>query len=238
LVSTRPSTTFFTALTLFDTGAYTSFVNREVAKWFEGATEAVFSAHSSKFDIPTASVELAGTQLSGSIYGTVVFDLTLFNEVTQSDDILTNIRANVIDSCIEVIIGLPDIRVHRLIHHIPSYFDTPDPNYFELNANMDDTTSTVRAATRPLSLIRPDVVRTATNVAVCRGALPCQTCVDLIAMGYDNTLCSLAGRPHTPRPREIRELVEKWDIFDPLEDDDDIDWKHNPFDVDFIDDER
>jgi hypothetical protein len=28
----RNSTTYFTALTLFDTGAYTSFVNREVAK--------------------------------------------------------------------------------------------------------------------------------------------------------------------------------------------------------------
>ncbi len=60
-------------------------------------------------------------------------------------------------------------------------------------------------------------------------------------MGYENSLCS-----HTPRPREIRnhppiseaELVKKRDIFDPLEDDDDIDWKHNPFDVDFIDDER
>jgi hypothetical protein len=98
-----------------------------------------------------------------TVYGTVVFDLTLFNEVTQSDDILTNIRASVIDSCIEVIIGLPDIRVHRLIHRIPSYFDTPDPNYFELNTNMNGTTSTVRAATRPLSLIRADVVRTATN---------------------------------------------------------------------------
>ena len=56
----------------------------------------------------------------------------------------------------------------------------------------------------------------------------------------------MAGRPHTPRPREIRdhppiseaELVKKRDIFDPLEDGDDIDWKHNPFDVDFIDDER
>jgi hypothetical protein len=65
-------------------------------------------------------------------------------------------------------------------------------------------------------------------------------------MGYDNTLCSLARRPYTPRPREIRdqspiseeELVKKRDIFNPLEDDDDIDWKHNPFDVDFIDDER
>ena len=29
------STTYFNALTLFDTGAYTSFVNREVARWLE-----------------------------------------------------------------------------------------------------------------------------------------------------------------------------------------------------------
>ncbi len=35
LVSMRNSTTYFTAVTLFDTGAYTSFVNREVAKWLE-----------------------------------------------------------------------------------------------------------------------------------------------------------------------------------------------------------
>ena len=34
------------------------------------------------------------------------------------------------------------------------------------------------------------------------------------------------------------ELVKKRDIFDPLVGDDDIDSKHNPFDVDFIDDER
>jgi len=39
-------------------------------------------------------------------------------------------------------------------------------------------------------------------------------------------------------PISEAELVKKRDIFDPLEDDDDIDWKHNPFDVDFIDDER
>ncbi len=76
-----------------------------------------------------------------------------------------------------------------LIHRIPSYFDTPDLTYLELNANMDDTTSTVREATRPLSLVRPDVSGPATNVAVCRGASPCKTCMDLIAMVYDNTLC-------------------------------------------------
>ena len=31
------------------------------------------------------------------------------------------------------------------------------------------------------------------------------------------------------------ELIKKKDIFDPIEDDDVIDWKHNPFDVDSID---
>ena len=82
-------------------------LHREVAKWLEqrqreDTSETVFSVHSGKFDIPTASVGLAGTQLSSSIYGTVIFDLTLFNEVTQSDDILTNIRASVIDSYIEL----------------------------------------------------------------------------------------------------------------------------------------
>ena len=42
-----------------------------------------------------------------------------------------------------------------------------------------------------------------------------------------------------PRPTPISEaeLIKKRDILDPLEDDDDIDWKHNPFDADFIDDE-
>ena len=33
-------------------------------------------------------------------------------------------------------------------------------------------------------------------------------------------------------------LSAKQSLFDPLEDDDDIDWKHNPIDIDFIEDER
>jgi len=92
LVSMRNSTTYVTALTLFDTGAYTSFVNREVAKWLElqqheGSVAGAHLARSSRRDVPTSEVGLAGTQLSNSIYGTVIFDLTLFNEVTKSDNI-------------------------------------------------------------------------------------------------------------------------------------------------------
>ena len=119
LVSMRNSTTYFTALTLFDTGAYTSFVNREVAKWLEqqqhgGTVVVAHLARSSRHDVPTSEVGLAGTQSSSSIYGSVVFDLTFFNEITKSDNILKSIEANVIDSCIEVIIGLPDIRSHQI----------------------------------------------------------------------------------------------------------------------------
>ena len=46
--------------------------------------------------------------------------------------------ANVIDSCIEVIIGLPDIRMHRLINSIPSYFNTPDPSYLDVQIHSNE----------------------------------------------------------------------------------------------------
>jgi hypothetical protein len=48
----------------------------------------VHHARSSKHDVPTSAVGLAGMQLSSSTYGTVVFDLTFFNEVTKSDNVL------------------------------------------------------------------------------------------------------------------------------------------------------
>ena len=55
LVSMRSSTTYFTALTLFDTGAYTSFVNREVAKWLEQQDDGEPSPKISRHDQPTPS---------------------------------------------------------------------------------------------------------------------------------------------------------------------------------------
>ena len=51
------------------------------------------------------SVSLAGTALSSPILGSVYFDLTFFNEVSQSHETLNNIHAQVIDSCIAVIIS-------------------------------------------------------------------------------------------------------------------------------------
>ena len=45
----------------------------------------------------------AATTMHSSVYGSVVFDLTLFDEVTRTDHVIRNIKASVIDSCIEVI---------------------------------------------------------------------------------------------------------------------------------------
>jgi len=97
---------------------YSSCVNREVAEWLkqqlakkDGTGPSGNKQRQRKLcDIPTAFIGLAGTNHTASVYCTIVFDLTFFNEVTNSDDIFINIEASVIDSCIEVIIGLPDIR--------------------------------------------------------------------------------------------------------------------------------
>ena len=153
LVSLSASSTYFTALTLFDTGAYTSFVNREVEKWLEQRQERDtegFSRNrtSNRHDIPTST-------MNSSVYGSVDFDLTLFNEVTRSDYVLRDIKASVIDSCIEVIIWLPDIRSHRLILLIPSYFDTLDPTYLEPQTISQGDNPKISQDLATLSLLAP-----------------------------------------------------------------------------------
>ena len=180
--------------------------------------------------------------MNSSVYGSVVFDLTLFNEVTRKDHVISNIKASVIDSCIEVIVGLPDIRSHRLIHLIPSYFDTPDPTYLDPQTNSMRTSRGVPHDSTALSLLVPTTIPAKNTAARSRGSVPCSKCSAFIAMGYDHTLCSMAGRPYTPQQRftkthpTIREedLIKKSELLDPLEDDDDIVWKHNPFDAESV----
>ena len=135
-----------------------------------------------------------------------------------------------IDSCIEVIIGLPDIRMHRLIHRIPSYFDTPDPSYLDVQTHLNEEPQEMKPQDRKLSLIDNGSSLHSKSTATCRGSLPCTTCTDLSAIGYDNTLCSMSGRPFTSQQRvhkkhptiSAEDLIKKKDLLDPLGGDDDI----------------
>ena len=91
----------YSAATLFDTGAHTSFVNREVAAWIVRQSKTGDDITQGKRKAPAmlaTSVSLAGTALSSPILGSVYFDLTFFNEVSQSHETLNNIHAQVIDN--------------------------------------------------------------------------------------------------------------------------------------------
>ncbi len=115
------------------------------------------------------SVSLAGTALSIPILGSVDFDLIFFNEVSQSHETINNIHAQIIDSCIAVIINLEN----HLVQKIPLYFD-----------------ETTRSQPKENQAVRP--VTLATTRARCVGAQPCDTYIPFVALGYDNTLCSLS----------------------------------------------
>jgi len=195
-----------------------------------------------RLDTATAIIGLAGTAHTTSIYGTVVFDLTLFNEVTKSDNTLEYIEASVIDSCIKVIIGLPDIRKQRLIHRIPSYFDTPDPTFLEAIYLPEITERSTPMLLHTAHVVQPRLRTTnGTYKAKCRGSRPCTACAPFIS--NNNTMCSATGRPYIPQERwrephlSITEmdLIQKERVLDPIEDDDDIEWPYNPHEVEVLD---
>ena len=178
---------------------------------------------------PSASVSLAGTSLTSPIYGSVVFDLTFFNEVTRANETLFSLRAKVIDSCIDVIVSRPVIREHHLVQKIPHYFD--------------ETTSSRPYLSQSVTPVTPSLARAS---SVC--AQPCSTCTPFVAQGYDNTLCSVTMKrpdrplvppePHadvladlTPIDERESTLIDKSQLLDPIADDDDIDWKTDPFEM-------
>ncbi len=103
-----------------------SFVNREVARWMEehGGTDRQVPEQKRGWQkASSTSVSLAGTSMSSSILGSVVFDLTFLNEVSRRHETIKDIHAQVIDSCIVVIISRPLIRANHLVQKIPLNFD-------------------------------------------------------------------------------------------------------------------
>jgi len=122
-----------------------------------------------------------------------LFDLALFDEVAKSDNTFAFIEANVIDRCIEVIIGLPDIRKQRKVHRIPSYFDTLDPTFLiEAKYSPKNTEESTPAVLHVAQLIQPTSDITSLRT-------PSYTCAPYIGMGYNNTMCSATGRPYIPQ---------------------------------------
>ncbi len=132
---------------------------------------------------------------SSPIYGSVVFNLTFFNEVTRSNETLYRLNANVIDSC-------PVIREHHLIQKVPHYFD--------------ETTSSRPDLSQSVTPVTPSLAKLS---RVC--AQPCTTCTSFVLQGYDNTLCSLTmkrpNRPLVPPERRQRPHVDAFADLTPID---------------------
>ena len=73
-----------------------------------------------------------------------------------------------------------DIRSHRLVHRIPSYFDSPDPTY------LIPPPGTSQASTPPTIAVLVQRDSKAVTRALCKGSLPCSNCAFLISRGHDN----------------------------------------------------
>ena len=116
----------YNAATLFDTGAHASFIKREVARWIQehGGTDRQVPEQKRGWQkASSTSVSLAGTSMSSPILGSVVFNLSFLNEVSRRHETIKDIHAQIIDSCIAVIISRPLIRANHLVQKIPLYFD-------------------------------------------------------------------------------------------------------------------
>ena len=163
------------------------------------------------------------------VYGCVEFDLTFVNEVTNEPETIFSIHAKIIDSCIDIIISRPVIRENHLVHKLPHYFDeVPRSRPYMSHSTLPVTPSC--------------------EFTGCISAISCATC-PAFAAGYDTTLCSLTleetdhplVQQEQPRPlaasfadpwsSEGSHLIAKSELLGTLEDDDDIEWKPNPFDI-------
>jgi hypothetical protein len=222
-VGTSPS---FKAATLFDTGANASYVNREVVARIEDQAGKGKQKGGRKRRWEAArstSVSLAGTSMSSPVLGNVVFDLTFLNEVSKKHETIKDIHAQVLDSCIAIIVGRPIIRENHLVRKIPQYFD-------EIPSSKPDLSQPGEPVTTPV-----------TSRAACRGMQSCNTCTPFVAQGYSDTLCSLSvlrtDHPHVPQERRRphvepfgTKLIPRNALLDAMDDDDDIEWPEDPFD--------
>ena len=207
---------------LFDTCADPiSFVNRKIATWIRNQRRR-YGEHDENDSKTMDIVALAGISMTSSTYGSVSFNLAFFNEINELNETIISIKAKVIDSCIEV------IRSHHLICKIPSYFD-------EIESRCQSNQE-ARPVSKPIcnachSCAHP---RCQHSHAKQMGIETDQYSIwmtrsDQSPDPIDGKVCCSAVPSANSQLLETYDLIEKGDVLDSIDDDDDIEWPENPF---------
>jgi hypothetical protein len=112
-------------LTLFDTGAIQgNFVNPKTAAWIHSRMqEGRAMCHIANSEATKRrKVSLASTGKTCYTLGNVVFNFKFFNELIKTEETIFCLKATIIDTDIDLIIGRPTIRATKLVAKLPSYF--------------------------------------------------------------------------------------------------------------------
>jgi hypothetical protein len=123
-------TVSLTVACLFDTGALQdNYVSRELAAWLQQNKAGEISVDDSCHDI-----NLAGTDLFVTSAGSVVFDVSFYNEVSREIETISSLKATILDSKYPLIIGRPLIRKHKLARKVLTFFEDEDDKPGEAHA--------------------------------------------------------------------------------------------------------
>jgi hypothetical protein len=130
---------------------------------------------------------------------------------------INSIKAKVIDSCIKVIIERPVIRSHHLVRKIPSYFDEIESRC-QSNQEARPVSTPVCSACHSRAHLRCQQSH-AKQMGIDVG-------VDSIWMTRpdQSSVCCSVIPSADPQLLETYNLVEKGDVLDSIDDDDDIEW--------------
>lgn len=209
---------------LVDSGASTeNFVSTDVARWIRERGGNTVCALAPEVACSRSSVRLAGTDITLDTGGVVSCDVIFYNEVDKAVERLSCLQFRVLDGEHDCVLGLPTIRKYKLARKIPSYFEGPGEG-------------------APSTVVSAPVLASEERKA-CSCAQPESSSSLWSVCGHckDEGMSLLKSRslvfPKVSTQSELSALrtpiiVEKDELLgDSIVDDDEIDWKDDPFDL-------
>ena len=216
---------------LFDTGAtHENYVSKRVAEWVRGQEGAGSTCKlTAKERSSFSSILLGGTNTECRAEGLISCNLSFCNEKTKAEETLNCLKFRIFDSNIDVIVGLPTIRQHQLIFKLHSHFACPEKNA-DSSCAPAPVLQSIHLGSSPCQ--QPD--------SCCLDGDSCDSCKEK-GMGDLQPWWYLSQKPHLLAIHQLCNVASKLakeSVLDGYEpNDDEIEWKDDPFDQDHSSDD-
>jgi transposase InsO family protein len=168
---------------LLDTGATSeNYVSEDVARWISMQETMCNISESDAND--KSRVILGGTHMTCNSKGNVKANITIHNQEKNRSETIRCLKFRVIDTNIDMIIGLPSIRKHHLVDKVKNHFrirEISEENFISDIADDPD--------------VSQQCFRDGPTKLECQSNDNCSLCAGLVG---DNPTKTVAGRSETP----------------------------------------